>query len=140
MRICFWGCVRQICSSVSTYHQQESKERKYLNLVLLILFFLNSVVPSQPSEFKGEAKSETSILLSWVAPPQGGPDNQIIGYELVYRRVDDTEEVSINKFINGWVADRRIKDRYSNRSMGGQTEDQLISILKVNSVHVFSFF
>ena len=60
---------------------------------LLILFFLNSVVPSQPSEFKGEAKSETSILLSWVAPPQGGPDNQITGYELVYRRADDTEEV-----------------------------------------------
>ncbi|XP_056265333.1 protein tyrosine phosphatase receptor type Db isoform X27 [Pseudoliparis swirei] len=49
-------------------------------------------VPSQPSEFKGEAKSETSILLSWVAPPQGGPDNQITGYELVYRRADDTEE------------------------------------------------
>uniref|UniRef100_A0A8C5HQ66 Receptor-type tyrosine-protein phosphatase delta n=1 Tax=Gouania willdenowi TaxID=441366 RepID=A0A8C5HQ66_GOUWI len=51
-------------------------------------------VPSQPSDFKGEAKSETSILLSWVAPtPQGGLDNQITGYELVYRRVDDTEEV-----------------------------------------------
>ncbi|XP_068447952.1 protein tyrosine phosphatase receptor type Db isoform X15 [Clinocottus analis] len=49
-------------------------------------------VPSQPSEFKGEAKSETSILLSWVAPPQGGPDNQITGYELVHRRADDTEE------------------------------------------------
>ncbi|KAM8843551.1 protein tyrosine phosphatase receptor type Db isoform 9-T11 [Synchiropus picturatus] len=49
-------------------------------------------VPSQPSEFKGEAKSETSILLSWVAPPQGGPDNQITGYELVYRKVDETEE------------------------------------------------
>ncbi|XP_029301186.1 protein tyrosine phosphatase receptor type Db isoform X10 [Cottoperca gobio] len=51
-------------------------------------------VPSQPSEFKGEAKSETSILLSWVAPPQGGPDNQITGYELVYRRADDTEELA----------------------------------------------
>ncbi|XP_016890717.1 protein tyrosine phosphatase receptor type Db isoform X13 [Cynoglossus semilaevis] len=49
-------------------------------------------VPSQPSEFKGEAKSETSILLSWVAPPQGGPDNQITGYELVYRRAGETEE------------------------------------------------
>lgn len=61
------------------------KEIKYV--------FLLSVVPSQPSEFKGEAKSETSILLSWVAPPQGGPDNQITGYELVYRRADDTEEV-----------------------------------------------
>ncbi|XP_061761418.1 receptor-type tyrosine-protein phosphatase delta-like isoform X9 [Nerophis ophidion] len=53
-------------------------------------------VPSQPSEFKGEAKSETSILLSWVAPPQGGPDNQITGYELVYRRADDSEEKKVN--------------------------------------------
>uniref|UniRef100_A0A3B4AUV8 Receptor-type tyrosine-protein phosphatase delta n=1 Tax=Periophthalmus magnuspinnatus TaxID=409849 RepID=A0A3B4AUV8_9GOBI len=53
-------------------------------------------VPSQPSEFKGEAKSETSILLSWVAPPQGGPDHQITGYELVYRRSDETEEVGIS--------------------------------------------
>uniref|UniRef100_A0A665WHF1 Receptor-type tyrosine-protein phosphatase delta n=1 Tax=Echeneis naucrates TaxID=173247 RepID=A0A665WHF1_ECHNA len=53
-------------------------------------------VPSQPSEFKGEAKSETSILLSWVAPPQGGPDNQITGYELVYRRADNTEEKKIS--------------------------------------------
>uniref|UniRef100_A0A672HH57 Receptor-type tyrosine-protein phosphatase delta n=1 Tax=Salarias fasciatus TaxID=181472 RepID=A0A672HH57_SALFA len=55
-------------------------------------------VPSQPSDFKGEAKSETSILLSWVAPtPQGGPDNQITGYELVYRRADDSEEVILKK-------------------------------------------
>ncbi|XP_068447961.1 protein tyrosine phosphatase receptor type Db isoform X24 [Clinocottus analis] len=53
-------------------------------------------VPSQPSEFKGEAKSETSILLSWVAPPQGGPDNQITGYELVHRRADDTEEKKVS--------------------------------------------
>ncbi|XP_075887332.1 protein tyrosine phosphatase receptor type Db isoform X4 [Nelusetta ayraudi] len=53
-------------------------------------------VPSQPSEFKGEAKSETSILMSWVAPPQGGPDNQITGYELVYRRADDTEEKKVS--------------------------------------------
>uniref|UniRef100_A0A3Q0QS24 Receptor-type tyrosine-protein phosphatase delta n=1 Tax=Amphilophus citrinellus TaxID=61819 RepID=A0A3Q0QS24_AMPCI len=54
-------------------------------------------VPSQPLEFKGEAKSETSILLSWVAPTtQGGPDNQITGYELVYRRVDDTEEKKVS--------------------------------------------
>lgn len=59
------------------------------------MYFLNSVVPSQPSDFKGEAKSETSILLSWVAPPQGGPDNQITGYELVYRQADDSEEVSV---------------------------------------------
>uniref|UniRef100_A0A3P9P415 Receptor-type tyrosine-protein phosphatase delta n=1 Tax=Poecilia reticulata TaxID=8081 RepID=A0A3P9P415_POERE len=55
-------------------------------------------VPSQPLDFKGEAKSETSILLSWVAPStQGGPDSQITGYELVYRRVDDTEEVGTGK-------------------------------------------
>ncbi|XP_077461988.1 receptor-type tyrosine-protein phosphatase delta-like isoform X9 [Stigmatopora argus] len=52
-------------------------------------------VPSQPSDFKGEAKSETSILLSWIAPPQGGPDNQITGYELIYRRADDTEEKKV---------------------------------------------
>lgn len=76
------------------FHSQEEK-RKYSNLTSLILFLLNSVVPSQPSEFKGEAKSETSIFLSWVAPPQGGPDNQITGYELVYRRAEDTEEVSV---------------------------------------------
>lgn len=68
--------------------------------LLLILVFCNSIVPSQPSEFKGEAKSETSILLSWVAPPQGGPDNQITGYELVYRRVDDTEEVRRERLMN----------------------------------------
>lgn len=77
-----------------THNKKEKKERKYSNLASLILSLLNSVVPSQPSEFKGEAKSETSIFLSWVAPPQGGPDNQITGYELVYRRADDTEEVS----------------------------------------------
>ncbi|XP_013884063.1 receptor-type tyrosine-protein phosphatase delta isoform X12 [Austrofundulus limnaeus] len=54
-------------------------------------------VPSQPLDFKGEAKSETSILLSWVAPStQGGPDSQITGYELVYRKVDDTEERKVN--------------------------------------------
>uniref|UniRef100_A0A3B3YW00 Receptor-type tyrosine-protein phosphatase delta n=1 Tax=Poecilia mexicana TaxID=48701 RepID=A0A3B3YW00_9TELE len=54
-------------------------------------------VPSQPLDFKGEAKSETGILLSWVAPStQGGPDSQITGYELVYRRVDDTEERKVS--------------------------------------------
>uniref|UniRef100_A0AAX7T5D2 Receptor-type tyrosine-protein phosphatase delta n=1 Tax=Astatotilapia calliptera TaxID=8154 RepID=A0AAX7T5D2_ASTCA len=54
-------------------------------------------VPSQPLDFKGEAKSETSILLSWVAPTtQGGPDNQITGYELVYRRADNTEEKKVS--------------------------------------------
>lgn len=62
---------------------------------LAFVFFL---VPSQPSEFKGEAKSETSILLSWVAPStQGGPDSQITGYELVYRRVNDSEEVRMER-------------------------------------------
>uniref|UniRef100_A0A672MD25 Receptor-type tyrosine-protein phosphatase S n=1 Tax=Sinocyclocheilus grahami TaxID=75366 RepID=A0A672MD25_SINGR len=34
-------------------------------------------VPSQPTDFKGEAKSETSILLSWNPPTQTGQDNQI---------------------------------------------------------------
>ncbi|XP_036828481.1 receptor-type tyrosine-protein phosphatase delta-like [Oncorhynchus mykiss] len=53
-------------------------------------------VPSQPSDFKGEAKSETSVLLSWVAPPQSGPENLITGYELVYRRSGDNEEKKLN--------------------------------------------
>lgn len=65
------------------------------------MFFKQSsspLVPSQPLDFKGEAKSETSILLSWVAPTtQGGPDNQITGYELVYRQADDTEEVKMGR-------------------------------------------
>lgn len=52
------------------------------------------VVPSQPTDFKAEAKSETSILLSWVAPPQSGQDSQIAGYELLYKRKDEKEEVS----------------------------------------------
>uniref|UniRef100_A0A9J8BKK4 Receptor-type tyrosine-protein phosphatase S n=1 Tax=Cyprinus carpio carpio TaxID=630221 RepID=A0A9J8BKK4_CYPCA len=50
-------------------------------------------VPSQPTDFKGEAKSETSILLSWNPPTQTGQDNQIIGYELLYKKGDDKEEV-----------------------------------------------
>lgn len=52
-------------------------------------------VPSQPTDFKGEAKSETSILLSWVAPAQTGQENQITGYELMYKKRDDKEEVII---------------------------------------------
>ena len=50
-------------------------------------------VPSQPTDLRGEAKSETSILLSWVAPAQTGQENQITGYELMYRKRDDKEEV-----------------------------------------------
>ncbi|TRY94561.1 hypothetical protein DNTS_024378 [Danionella cerebrum] len=50
-------------------------------------------VPSQPTDFKGEAKSETSILLSWTPPSQTGQDNQITGYELLYKRGDDKEEL-----------------------------------------------
>ncbi|XP_076580869.1 receptor-type tyrosine-protein phosphatase delta isoform X21 [Chaetodon auriga] len=53
-------------------------------------------VPSQPTDFKGEAKSETSILLSWIAPAQTGQENQITGYELVYRKRDDKEEKRIS--------------------------------------------
>ncbi|XP_078147999.1 receptor-type tyrosine-protein phosphatase delta-like [Centroberyx gerrardi] len=53
-------------------------------------------VPSQPTDFKGEAKSETSILLSWIAPAQTGQDNQITGYELLYKKRDDKEEKRIS--------------------------------------------
>uniref|UniRef100_A0A3Q2Y962 Receptor-type tyrosine-protein phosphatase S n=1 Tax=Hippocampus comes TaxID=109280 RepID=A0A3Q2Y962_HIPCM len=51
-------------------------------------------VPSQPTDFKGEAKSETSILLSWVAPVQTGQENQITGYDLLYKKRDDQDEVT----------------------------------------------
>ncbi|XP_078020223.1 receptor-type tyrosine-protein phosphatase delta isoform X45 [Epinephelus lanceolatus] len=53
-------------------------------------------VPSQPTDFKGEAKSETSILLSWIAPAQTGQENQITGYDLIYRKRDDKEEKRIS--------------------------------------------
>uniref|UniRef100_A0A3Q3WEV1 Receptor-type tyrosine-protein phosphatase S n=1 Tax=Mola mola TaxID=94237 RepID=A0A3Q3WEV1_MOLML len=53
-------------------------------------------VPSQPTDFKGEAKSETSILLSWIAPAQTGQENQITGYELMYRKRDDKDEKQIS--------------------------------------------
>ncbi|XP_059396100.1 receptor-type tyrosine-protein phosphatase delta-like isoform X27 [Carassius carassius] len=53
-------------------------------------------VPSQPTDFKGEAKSETSILLSWNPPTQTGQDNQIVGYELLYKKGDDKEEKRVS--------------------------------------------
>ncbi|XP_024143457.1 receptor-type tyrosine-protein phosphatase delta isoform X32 [Oryzias melastigma] len=53
-------------------------------------------VPSQPTDFRGEAKSETSILLSWNAPSQTGQENQVTGYELIYRKRDDKEEKQIS--------------------------------------------
>ncbi|XP_029107832.1 receptor-type tyrosine-protein phosphatase delta isoform X14 [Scleropages formosus] len=53
-------------------------------------------VPSQPTDFKAEAKSETSILLSWIPPSQNGQDNQITGYELVYRKGDEKEEKRVS--------------------------------------------
>uniref|UniRef100_A0A3P8VB31 Receptor-type tyrosine-protein phosphatase S n=1 Tax=Cynoglossus semilaevis TaxID=244447 RepID=A0A3P8VB31_CYNSE len=53
-------------------------------------------VPSQPTDFRGEAKSETSILLSWVAPTQTGQENQITGYELMYRKRDEKEERQVS--------------------------------------------
>ncbi|KAF3837007.1 hypothetical protein F7725_004471 [Dissostichus mawsoni] len=55
-------------------------------------------VPAQPTDFRGEAKSETSILLSWIAPAQTGQENQITGYELMYRKRDDKDEVTIIGF------------------------------------------
>nr|XP_033961740.1 receptor-type tyrosine-protein phosphatase delta-like isoform X26 [Pseudochaenichthys georgianus] len=53
-------------------------------------------VPAQPTDFRGEAKSETSILLSWIAPGQTGQENQITGYELMYRKRDDKDEKRIS--------------------------------------------
>ncbi|XP_026017682.1 receptor-type tyrosine-protein phosphatase S isoform X23 [Astatotilapia calliptera] len=53
-------------------------------------------VPSQPTDFKGEAKSETSILLSWNAQTQTGQENQVTGYELLYRKRDDKEEKRVS--------------------------------------------
>ncbi|XP_072232154.1 receptor-type tyrosine-protein phosphatase delta-like isoform X32 [Leuresthes tenuis] len=53
-------------------------------------------VPSQPTDFKGEAKSETSILLSWNAPAQTGQENSVTGYELMYRKKDDKEEKRVS--------------------------------------------
>lgn len=58
-------------------------------------FPLPSAVPSQPTDFRAEAKSETSILLSWIAPAQTGQENQITGYELLYRKSEDAEEVTL---------------------------------------------
>ncbi|XP_028833282.1 receptor-type tyrosine-protein phosphatase delta-like isoform X10 [Denticeps clupeoides] len=49
-------------------------------------------VPSQPTEFKAEAVSETSILLSWVPPTQTSPENHITAYELIYRKGNEAEE------------------------------------------------
>nr|XP_057921601.1 receptor-type tyrosine-protein phosphatase delta-like isoform X6 [Doryrhamphus excisus] len=53
-------------------------------------------VPAQPTDFKGEAKSETSVLLSWVAPVQTGQENQITGYDLLYKKRDDKDERRIS--------------------------------------------
>ncbi|XP_041942561.1 receptor-type tyrosine-protein phosphatase S-like isoform X17 [Alosa sapidissima] len=52
-------------------------------------------VPSQPTEFKAEAVSETSILLSWVPPAQSSPENHITGYELIYRKSNEAEEQKV---------------------------------------------
>lgn len=66
------------------------------------LFVPCIAVPSQPTDFKGEAKSETSILLSWIAPAQTGQENQITGYELMYRKRDDKEEVTFSWLETFW--------------------------------------
>ncbi|KAJ8271362.1 hypothetical protein COCON_G00102210 [Conger conger] len=66
------------------------------NKTYFIKIIAKTGVPSQPTDFKGEAKSETSILLSWVPPPQNGQDNQITGYELVYRKGEEKEEKRIS--------------------------------------------
>ncbi|XP_037832361.1 receptor-type tyrosine-protein phosphatase delta isoform X34 [Kryptolebias marmoratus] len=53
-------------------------------------------VPSQPTDFKGEAKSETSILLSWNTPAQTGLENQVTGYELLYKKRDEKDEKRVS--------------------------------------------
>ncbi|XP_056377644.1 receptor-type tyrosine-protein phosphatase delta isoform X23 [Hyla sarda] len=48
-------------------------------------------VPSQPLNFKAEAESETSILLSWI-PPRS---DTISGYRLYFKEGDHAEEQSV---------------------------------------------
>ncbi|XP_072008606.1 receptor-type tyrosine-protein phosphatase delta isoform X27 [Engystomops pustulosus] len=49
-------------------------------------------VPSQPLNFKAEAESETSILLSWT-PPRS---DTISSYKLYYKEGDHSEEQTVN--------------------------------------------
>uniref|UniRef100_A0A8C2EPM0 Receptor-type tyrosine-protein phosphatase S n=1 Tax=Cyprinus carpio TaxID=7962 RepID=A0A8C2EPM0_CYPCA len=73
-----------------------STHTKPLSWIISVICCNIFTVPSQPTDFKGEAKSETSILLSWNPPTQTGQDNQIIGYELLYKKGDDKEEKRVS--------------------------------------------
>ena len=54
-----------------------------------VLFAPSPAVPGQPMNFRAEAKSETSIGLSWSPPRQ----ESIIKYELLFREGDHGREV-----------------------------------------------
>lgn len=54
-----------------------------------VLFAPCPAVPGQPMNFRAEAKSETSIGLSWSPPRQ----ESIIKYELLFREGDHGREV-----------------------------------------------
>lgn len=45
----------------------------------------------------------------------------------------------MNKFIDSWLADRRIKDRYSNKSMGGQQKVNRSPRGVINTTFLFLF-
>lgn len=52
------------------------------------MFFLY-VVPGQPMNFRAEAKSETSISLTWSPPRQ----DSIVKYEVIYKEGEKGPEV-----------------------------------------------
>lgn len=56
-------------------------------------------VPGQPMNFRAEAKTETSIVLSWSPPRQ----EIIVKYELLYKEGDHSREVSLERSsAKGW--------------------------------------
>ncbi|XP_074060017.1 receptor-type tyrosine-protein phosphatase S isoform X7 [Macrotis lagotis] len=70
-------------------------------------------VPGQPMNFRAEAKSETSISLTWSAPRQ----ESIVMYELLYREEDHDKEVGKNFGPTTWfvVDDLKPNTEYTFR-------------------------
>ncbi|XP_043833011.1 receptor-type tyrosine-protein phosphatase S isoform X21 [Dromiciops gliroides] len=70
-------------------------------------------VPGQPMNFRAEAKSETSISLTWSAPRQ----ESIVMYELLYREGDHGKEVGKNFGPTTWfvVDDLKPNTEYTFR-------------------------
>uniref|UniRef100_A0A7N4NXR6 protein-tyrosine-phosphatase n=1 Tax=Sarcophilus harrisii TaxID=9305 RepID=A0A7N4NXR6_SARHA len=70
-------------------------------------------VPGQPMNFRAEAKSETSISLTWSAPRQ----ESIVMYELLYREGDHGKEVGKNFGPTTWfvVEDLKPNTEYTFR-------------------------